>query len=221
MRKLITEQDVLTAWKRGDQSISITGDTLITPAARDAARSKQIAFVSAHTNLPQKQNPAKTPPAQTAAPSGHHVVIGADHGGFQLKSVLVEHLQKTGAHVKDLGTFSEAAVDYPDIALAVAEAVARGEARFGIILDGAGIGSAMVANKVPGIRAACCNDLFTATNSREHNGANVLTLGGRVIGPELAKKIVDVWLSTNFGGGRHQRRLDKIKAIEAKFHQPQ
>ncbi|RMD95692.1 MAG: RpiB/LacA/LacB family sugar-phosphate isomerase, partial [Calditrichaeota bacterium] len=111
-------------------------------------------------------------------------------------------------------------VDYPDFALAVAEAVANGEAQFGIIIDGAGIGSAMVANKVPGVRAACCNDLFTAMNSREHNGANVLTLGGRVIGEALAKKIVLTWLNTHFGGGRHQRRLQKISAVDQKYRKP-
>ncbi|MDQ7054896.1 MAG: ribose 5-phosphate isomerase B [candidate division KSB1 bacterium] len=147
------------------------------------------------------------------------MAIGADHGGFELKQILVPHLKSLGYQVQDVGTHSPDPVDYPDIAQAVAEKVAGGAVQWGIIIDGAGIGSAMVANKVPGVRAACCNDLFSAFNSREHNGANVLTLGGRIIGDALAKKIVETWLSTHFGGGRHQRRLEKMMAIEAKYRQ--
>jgi len=116
--------------------------------------------------------------------------------------------------VRDLGTDSKAAVDYPDFAAAVARAVAAGEAWRGIVVDAAGIGSAIAANKVPGVRAASCYDSTTARNSREHNDANVLTLGARLLAPETAREIVALWLETPFAGGRHQRRLDKIIALE-------
>lgn len=146
--------------------------------------------------------------------SAHLVAIGSDHGGFAMKSELITHLQNTGYEVLDCGTNSIEAVDYPDFALAVATKVANGEAWRGIIIDGAGIGSCMAANKVPGVRAAMCYDHATAVNSREHNDANVLTLGAGLIGMALAKQIVDIWLRTEFGGGRHAKRVDKIMAIE-------
>jgi ribose 5-phosphate isomerase B len=127
------------------------------------------------------------------------------------------YLRDWGYQVLDLGTDSTAAVDYPDFAEAVARAVARGEAWRGVMIDSAGIGSAMAANKVPGARAALCYDRATARNSREHNDANVLTLGARLIPAEAAREILAVWLETPFAGGRHQRRVDKIRALEARF----
>jgi RpiB/LacA/LacB family sugar-phosphate isomerase len=158
-------------------------------------------------------------PAPVSASSRTHVVaIGSDHGGFAMKSELVQHLQKSGYEVLDCGTNSTEAVDYPDFALAVASKVAGGEAWRGIVIDGAGIGSCMAANKVAGVRAAMCYDYATAVNSREHNDANVLTLGAGLIGPALAKQIVDTWLHTEFGGGRHAKRVEKIMAIESKTY---
>ncbi|MCR4406779.1 MAG: ribose 5-phosphate isomerase B [Anaerolineae bacterium] len=145
------------------------------------------------------------------------VALGADHGGFAMKEMLKEYLQQLGYAVIDCGTSSTEAVDYPDFAYAVARLVSEQRAWRGIILDGAGIGSCMAANKVPGVRAAMCYDLSTAINSREHNDANVLTLGGRLIGDSLAQAIVKTWLETPFGGGRHQRRVDKIMEIEKRF----
>lgn len=145
------------------------------------------------------------------------VVIGSDHGGFELKEDLKQFLTEIGVEVTDFGTYSEAAVDYPDFAFLVAEAVGRGLFDRGIMVDGAGIGSCVVANKVPGVRAAMCYDLSTARNSREHNDTNVLTLGGRLIGKGLARDIVKLWLETDFPGGRHARRVDKIKEIERQF----
>jgi len=142
------------------------------------------------------------------------VAIGADHGGFSMKENLINHLTEGGYRVEDCGTYSVESVDYPDFAYAVAKMVSSGDAWRGIIIDGAGIGSCMAANKVSGVRAAMCYEHATAVNSREHNNANVLTLGAGLIGPNLARQIVDTWLSTEFGGGRHARRVDKIMAIE-------
>ena len=142
------------------------------------------------------------------------IAIAADHGGYSLKEILKPYLQKQGYQVDDCGTHSSEPVDYPDFAYAVAKKVSDGGAWRGIIIDGAGIGSCMVANKVPGVRAAMCYDHATALNSREHNNANVLTLGAGMIEPALARQIVLTWLNTNFGGGRHARRVDKIMNIE-------
>ena len=139
--------------------------------------------------------------------------MGADHGGFALKEKLAAYLREKGYRVNDCGTGSGEAVDYPDFAHAVARAVAEGGSRWGIVIDGAGIGSCMAANKVPGIRAALCYDLSSARNSREHNHANVLTLGAGLIGESLARQIVDAWLATDWGGGRHARRVSKIEPV--------
>ena len=148
---------------------------------------------------------------------GEVVALGADHSGFTLKETLKEFVAALGYTVIDCGAHSTEAVDYPDLAYAVARLVGAGEAWRGILVDGAGIGSAIAANKVPGVRAALCYDHATAVNSREHNDANVLTLGAGLIGVNLAKQIVQTWLSTPFGGGRHQRRVDKIVEIEKRF----
>ena len=139
--------------------------------------------------------------------SSKRIAIGADHGGFELKSNLVLHLQKAGHKLEDVGTSSREAVDYPVFARAVADAVSQGRADVGIMIDGAGIGSCMVANKVPGVRAALAYDLSSARNSREHNDANVLTLGAGLIGPGLAQQIVDTWLSTECTEPRHLNRV--------------
>ena len=144
------------------------------------------------------------------------IALAADHGGYALKENLKPFLQQQGYQVDDCGTHSPEAVDYPDFAYAVAKKVSDGEAWRGIIIDGAGIGSCMVANKVPGVRAAMCYSHATAVNSREHNDANVLTLGAGMIDTALAQQIVLTWLNTTFAGGRHARRVDKIMAIEKK-----
>ena len=149
-------------------------------------------------------------------PSGR-IAIGADHGGFPLKEKIGFRLREAGYEVLDCGTDSHEAVDYPDFAHAVASEVASGGCRYGIVVDGAGIGSAMVANKVPGVRAALCYDLSTARNSREHNHANVLTLGAGLIGEALAWQIVEEWLAVDWGGDRHARRVAKIDDIERQY----
>ena len=145
------------------------------------------------------------------------VAIGADHAGFLLKEHFKRTLVQLGHNVEDHGTHSEASVDYPPICLAVGRAVAEGRADRGIVLGGSGQGEQMAANKVRGIRAALCNDLFTARLSREHNDANVLSMGGRVVAFGLADEILTLWLATPFAGGRHQRRIDQITEAESQM----
>jgi len=142
------------------------------------------------------------------------VAIGADHAGFPLKEHLKVTLQRLGHAVHDHGTHSEEPVDYPPICLAVGRAVAEGRADRGIVIGGSGQGEQIAANKVVGIRAALCNDLYTARMSRAHNDANVLSLGGRIVAFALADEILSIWLNTTFEGGRHQRRLDQISEAE-------
>ncbi|MFN8578805.1 MAG: ribose 5-phosphate isomerase B [Candidatus Sericytochromatia bacterium] len=142
------------------------------------------------------------------------IAIAADHGGFELKEILKPYLiDELKVEVIDFGTNGTHAVDYPDFAFLVADAVSRKKVDMGIMIDGVGVASAMVANKLPNIRAAVCNDLFSANSSRAHNNSNVLTLGARIIGSGLAKEIVKVWLNTEFET-RHQGRIDKISRIE-------
>ena len=142
------------------------------------------------------------------------IVIGSDHGGTHLKEVLKQHLAERGIEVTDAGTYTEESCDYPDIALKVCREITEGKSERGILVCGTGIGMSMAANKVKGIRAALCGDVFSAAMSREHNDANVICLGERVLGPGLAVRILDAWLDTEFAGGRHARRVDKIMAIE-------
>ena len=166
--------------------------------------------------LPESPKPAQEQPAAIEK-KNNKIAIGTDHGGVELKNQLKNLLGSLGYEVVDCGTNTTDPVDYPDIALAVATQVAEGKVWRGVIIDGAGIGSCMAANKVPGVRAALCYDYATAVNSREHNNANVLTLGAGLIGVNLAKQILTTWLATNFSGGRHATRVDKIMAIEAKY----
>ncbi len=161
--------------------------------------------------------PAVPAPPQASAGSSTSVAIGADHGGVGLKTVLAKHLQERGYGVTDCGTATADAVDYPDFAHVVARLVATGACASGIVIDGAGIGSAMAANKVPGVRAANAHDTSMARNAREHNYANVLTLGARMIGEGLALEIVDTFLSTPWGAERHGKRVAKISAIEDRY----
>ncbi len=180
-------------------------------------------------NLQSNQEQAQQTPQNTGqlkennspdSPSKNQktVAIGTDHGGVDLKDTLKQYMIEKGYQVIDCGTHTKDSVDYPDIALDVSRKVAKGEAWWGVIIDGAGIGSCMAANKVPGIRAAMCYDYATAYNSREHNNANVLTLGAGLIGDSLAKQILNTWLTTEFAGGRHERRVNKIAAIGQSYY---
>lgn len=146
-----------------------------------------------------------------------NIAIGCDHGGFKLKQEIKKHLSEKGIEFEDFGTYSEESCDYPDVAQVVAEKVAAKEFEFGILICGTGIGIGISANKVPGIRAALCSDTFSAHATRQHNNANILTMGERVVGPGLALDIVDTFLNSSFEGGRHQRRIDKITEIEMKY----
>lgn len=142
------------------------------------------------------------------------IAIGADHAGFRLKQHVVEYLRRLGHEVDDRGTHNEDSIDYPGICAEVGREVVAGRADRGIVLGGSGQGEQIAANKVPGVRAALCNDLYTARMSREHNDANVLAMGGRIVAPGLADEIVRLWLDTPFEGGRHQRRIEQITDIE-------
>jgi len=145
------------------------------------------------------------------------IIIGSDHGGLNLKTALNSYLHRRGIEVTDAGTNGDASVDYPDFGQKVAEAVIAGEAELGILICGTGIGMSITANKIPGIRAALVTDVFMARMAREHNNANVLVLGGRVLDEQKACDLVGAWLDATFEGGRHQARLDKITALENKY----
>ncbi|HLF88683.1 MAG TPA: ribose 5-phosphate isomerase B [Anaerolineales bacterium] len=167
------------------------------------------------TPLPEPVSAPVPATSVTGSPARRQMVaLGADHGGFPLKETLKKHLEEKGYTVVDCGTHSTDAVDYPDFARAVAVLVGEGKAWRGIMIDGAGIGSCMAANKIPGVRASMCYDHASANNAREHNDANVLTLGAGLLGTNLAKQIVDTWLTTPFAGGRHAKRVDKIIALD-------
>jgi ribose 5-phosphate isomerase B len=183
------------------------------PATAPAAPDSPAAASTAATPAPAARGPV-------AATGGIAIAIGADHGGWQLKDTIGRVLAEAGYAIRDCGTNGPGAVDYPDIAHAVARLVADGTCTWGIILDGAGIGSCMVANKVPGVRAALCHDLSSARNSREHNHANVLTLGARFVGEGLAIEIVRAWLGTDWAPGRHGDRVAKITEIERRYARP-
>lgn len=208
-RPLVTETDVRAAPVGGQ--LSIPQGALITPLARQVALERHVTLEEAGPSRVDAPDTDPTPAGQQT------VAVGADHGGYELKELLKGYLGELGYAVVDCGTDSTASVDYPDFAFAVARLVAQGRAWRGIVVDGAGIGSCMAANKVPGVRAAMCYDQATAVNSREHNDANVLTLGAGLIGPNLARQIVRSWLETPSGGGRHARRVDKIMEIERRF----
>jgi ribose 5-phosphate isomerase B len=188
-------------------TVPLPAGALITPLARQVALERRISLISGRSASSDQDLSAKAP----------QVAVGADHGGFDLKQILKTQLRQRGYRVIDCGTDSPGSVDYPDYALAVAQLVSEGRAWRGILVDGAGIGSCMTANKVPGVRAAMCYDRATAVNSRAHNDANVLTLGAGMITPELARQIVETWLDTPAEAGRHARRVHKIMEVERQF----
>ena len=226
-RPLVTEKDVEALPTGGE--LRFSAKAIVTPRAREVAMERKVSLVPEtgpslrREGVPRsvQATTLRTGPVNalsgTSAPGGKVVALGADHGGFAMKETLKAYLQDLGYAIKDCGTFSSESVDYPDFAYAVATLVSEGQAWRGVMIDGAGIGSCMVANKVPGVRASMCYDLSTAVNSREHNDANVLTLGGQLIGENLAREIVKAWLETEFAGGRHERRVDKIMGVEKRF----
>lgn len=198
---VITEDDV-RGLERG-AVLRIAEGARLTPLAADIVRDRGIEIVHRVSRQGSKQSKL--------------VAVGADHGGYPMKEELKALLTELGHRVHDFGTNSKDAVDYPDFAHAVARAVADGSADLGIMIDGAGVGSAMTANKVPGVRAAACYSVEVARNSREHNDANVLTLGSTTISSADMREIVRAWLGTEISEERHKKRVAKIKAVEQQY----
>ena len=203
MKRVITAQDLPASGE-----IRVPVGSIVTASAYEVAASRGVRIVE----MPADQLSALAPAAQTVA-------IGSDHGGFRLKEALKPLLESMGLSPRDVGVMEEKAADYPDIAHEVAKLVAGGSASRGVIIDGAGIGSCMAANKVPGIRAALCYDKASARNGREHNDSNVLTLGARLLTQTQAEDVLRCWLETPFAGGRHQARVDKIMQIERQYRE--
>jgi ribose 5-phosphate isomerase B len=201
MKRVITAVDIPAA---GDLRVPV--GTIVTASALEVAADRGVRILE----LPDDQLSALAPPDRTLA-------IGADHGGFRLKEALKPVIEGLGLQLRDVGVNEEKPADYPDIALKVAELVAGGTAARGVIIDGAGIGSSIAANKVPGVRAALCYDKASARNSREHNDSNILTLGARLLTETQAEEVLRTWLGTPFAGGRHQARVQKILDIEQKY----
>ena len=200
-KSVITEDDV-----RGLEAgavLRIGEDARLTPLAADIVSERKIVITRRASRRGSK--------------ASKHVAVGADHGGFKMKEELKALLNELGHKVQDFGTDSESAVDYPDFAHAVARSVADGVSDVGIVIDGAGVGSAMTANKVPGVRAAACYSVEVARNSREHNDANVLTLGSKTITSKQMRDIVTTWLSTEIIEERHRKRVAKIDAIQRQY----
>jgi ribose 5-phosphate isomerase B len=203
-RRILTGEDV-SSLPEGSL-LDVAPDTVLTDVAREWIEKRKIRLVESETKS-DRPGPAR-------------VAIGCDHGGYEMKREVLSYLSEIGASTIDCGTHSNEPVDYPDFAHQVALMVALGHARQGIVLDGAGIGSAMVANKVPGIRAAACGDEAQARNAREHNDANVLTLGARSIPLEVLRKVIAVFLTASHTEPRHRARVAKIEAIEKKYYRP-
>ena len=200
-KTVITEDDVRDLDERA--TLRIAEGARLTPLAADLVSQKNISIVR------------RTP--RRGSKSVRLVAVGADHGGYKMKEELKSLLKELGHQVHDFGTNSEDPVDYPDFAYAVARSVAERNADVGIVIDGAGVGSAMTANKVPGVRAAACYSVAVARNSREHNGANVLTLGSKTISSKEMREIVQAWLSTELTEERHRKRVAKIQAVEKQY----
>ena len=220
-RPLITERDVIDAARRGTNVLTIQENSIITAAAKDEAQKRNIRFSIQTLNEKLSSASDQKPISETSSQILHEntmtIALGSDHGGFSLKEALKIYLTEQGNQIIDVGTDSDQPCDYPDFAYAVASLVASNKAERGIMIDSVGVASAIVANKVPGVRAVPCYDEFVARSSREHNNANVLTLGSKVVGIEVVKSIVKLWLETPFAGGRHLSRVNKISDVEKRF----
>lgn len=208
-RTVISERDVRDAKAEGRSVLAVPANAIVTPLATDTARSLGVTLQPASQPI---QNPESTRSSDNPI-----VCIGSDHGGYAMKGEVIKKLQADGYDVIDVGTDSPKSCDYPDFAYAVARMVADGKAGRGIMIDGVGVGSAIACNKVPGVRAACGYTEFAAWNARAHNDSNVLTLGSRAMGIEVVHRIVDVFLTSDFEGGRHERRVRKMLDIEDRF----
>jgi ribose 5-phosphate isomerase B len=212
MKKLITELDIINFLKTGFKVLFVDENTILTPLAKDKIKESNIelSFGKKVESLPQIS-------AKLNFVGNLKCAIGSDHTGFAAKEIVKKFLITKNYIIEDVGTYSDKSCDYPDFAFEVAKKVATNKVDFGIVLDATGIPSAITANKLPGIRAATCYNEFSARSSREHNNANIIVLGAKMLGDELIKSILDVWLTSSFLGERHQKRLDKISKIEEHF----
>ena len=213
MKRVITESEVIKLYKDGGRTFPVGNDDLFTPLAKDKLKELKIKLVKkvpANEIEVVLQDPVKSKRT-------NKISLGSDHTGFKIKNVISKILVGKGFEIIDVGTYDENACDYPDFAFAAAMKVKNGESDFAILVDATGIPSAITANKIPGIRACTCYNEFSARSAREHNNGNVLVIGAKSLGEETIKSILEVWLNTPFGGERHQRRLDKITAIEKEF----
>ena len=201
MRRVLTTIDIPPS---GTLRVAI--GTIVTPSARELADQRKIAILE----VPEHELHGAAPPDLTIA-------VGSDHGGFVVKERLKPIIEEMGYTVRDIGTYEEKSVDYPDVAEKVAGLVSQGLVKYGVMIDGAGIGSSMAANKVPGVRASLCWDRASARNAKEHNNANMLTMGGKILTETQCEEILRMWVTTPFAGGRHTARVDKITAIERKY----
>ena len=213
MKRVITESEVIKLYKDGARTFPLGDDELFTPLAKDKLIELKIKIV--------KKVPASEIESNIKDPikskRTNKVSIGGDHTGFKIKNVVSKILVGKGFEVVDVGTYDENACDYPDFAFTATMKVKNGETDFAVLIDATGIPSAITANKIPGIRACTCYNEFSARSAREHNNGNVLVMGAKTLGEETIKSILEVWLNTQFGGDRHQRRLDKITSIEKEF----
>ncbi len=205
MKKLITENDIIQAARAGNNKLYVEGEYLITPLAKDAMRDYKVEITLKAIEEEINSEPLK------------RISIGSDHTGFALKKKLKEYVAGLGYDIIDVGTNSEASCDYPDYAMAVANPIIKREVDFGIMIDASGNPSAMTMNSIPGIRAAVCYNEFTAWSAKAHNNANAITIGAKAIGEEAAKFIIKKLVETEYEGGRHQKRLDKISELESKL----
>ncbi len=210
MKNLLTELDIAKLHKSGKTIIPIGNDDILTPLAKDKIKSLGMKIITKE----EAERLYSEDPNISSTVKEKRIAIGCDHTGFKVKNLLIKILSDKGFELIDVGTYDEQSCDYPDFAYAVASKVKEKKVDFGIVIDATGIPSAITANKVKGIRAATCYNEFSARSAREHNNANVLVIGAKSLGEETIKSILEVWLSTGFGGGRHQRRLNKITAIE-------
>ena len=210
MKNLITENDVVKIYKSGVRALPLDDNDLLTPSAKD--KISELGII-----ITQKSSPVKIDVEEnllSPKSNSNYVAIGSDHTGFKQKNFISKLLGEKGFQIIDVGTFDEKSCDYPDFASAVAANVKEGKAAWGVIIDATGNPSAITANKFYGIRAANCYNEFSARSAKEHNNANILTLGAKALGDETIKSIIEAWLGSKFEGGRHQKRLDKITAIE-------
>ena len=209
MKKLITEQEVIRLAKANLKIITVDKVDLVTALAKDKINELKLKIVTTEELKKINNEFIESPKSKL-----NKVCIASDHTGFAVKQIVLKYLSSVNIQVIDVGTFGEDSCDYPDFAAACSVKVKNKEVDFGIILDATGIPSAITANKFKGIRAATCYNEFSAKSAREHNNANVLVLGAKSLGEETIMSIIQTWLKTDFAGGRHQRRLDKISAIE-------